>query len=138
MYRIVLVVDEQFGSRVLELVRTAYVWLVESAENDLWAKEVWESSQDTDDPLLHGLSTFKREQEEMGDALIIRLIDMIDEHHGEFAHDPEWSVIDVLGTSLSDAIQEAVVGYGVDRCETIPGGFRLHRTAPPLQPNQTP
>ncbi len=138
MYRIILVVDEQFGSRVLELVRTAYVWLVESVENDRWAKEAWKSPQDTDDSLLHGLSTFKREQEETCDALIIRLIDMIDEHHGEFAHDPEWSAIDVLGASPSNAIQEAAIAYGVYRCQAIPGGFRLYRTRPHLPPNQAP
>jgi hypothetical protein len=131
MYRIILVVDEHFGCRVLELARTAYVWLVESAENNRWAEEAWRNPQHGDDPLLYGLSTFKREQDEECDCLIIRLIDMIDEHHGEFAHDPEWSVIDVLGASPSNEIREAVIAYGVDRSEAIPGGFRLHRDGHP-------
>jgi hypothetical protein len=64
MYRIVLVIDDQFGFHVVELARTAYVWLVESAENSRWAKEAWKSPQCGDDALRHGLSTFTREQGE--------------------------------------------------------------------------
>jgi len=127
MYRIALVVDESFGSKVIELAQTVYVWLVESTENNRWARLVWQAPEDDADPLSRGVSTFKRQDGEELDALVIRLLGMIDEHHGEFAHDPEWSEIDVVGVCHSSAIVDAAAGYGVDRCEVIPGGVRLHR-----------
>ena len=127
MYRITLVVDDCFGRRVLDLAQTTYVWLVESTENDLWAKLACETLQHGGDPLLHGVSTFRRERGEDLDSLIIRVLDMIDEHHGEFAHEPEWSEIEVLGASPSSAIEAAAIEYGVARCEPISGGFRLFR-----------
>jgi hypothetical protein len=133
MCRIALVVDECFGSKVLELARTMYVWLIESDENDQWAKLAWTAPQQNDDPLLYGVTTFKRQQGEDLDSMIIRLIDMIDEHHGEFAHDPEWSEIDVVGACLSSAIEVAAADYDVDRCEVVASGFRLCRRIPKLE-----
>ncbi|HEY5958767.1 MAG TPA: hypothetical protein VIV60_19535 [Polyangiaceae bacterium] len=130
MYRIAMVVDERFGSKVLDLAQTVYVWIIESAENDRWAKLAWEAPQRCDDPLLCGVSTFKREPEEKLDALIVRVLDMIDEHHGEFAHDPEWSEIDVYGACTSTEIEAAAADYGVNRCESAPFGFRLCRPDP--------
>lgn len=127
MYRIALVVDEVFGSKLLELAQAMYVWLIESAENCRWAELTWQRSPTGGDPLARGVTTFRRQDGEDLDALIIRLLDMIDEHHGEFAHDPEWSEIDVVGAIPSSAVVEAAAAYGVDRCETVPGGFRLHR-----------
>jgi hypothetical protein len=127
MYRIILVVDESFGSRVVGLAQAAYVWLVQSEENDRWARLAWEAPSNVHDPLLHGLSTFIRQPQEGTDDLIIRLLDMIDEHHGELAHDPEWSEIDVIGATCSIAIEETARTYGVLRCEQTPNGFRLIR-----------
>ena len=130
MYRIAIVVDERFGNKVLHLAQTVYVWLIESAENDRSAKLAWEAPQRGDDPLLCGVTTSKREHGEELDALIIRLLDTIDEHHGEFAHDPEWSEIDVYGACPSTAIEVAAADYGVNRCEVVPFGFRLCRPSP--------
>jgi len=128
MYRIVLVVDEHFGQRLLKLARTAYVWIVQSTDNDLWAKNAWESCPDSEDPLLHGVSSFGRQQNESTESLIVRVLDMIDEHHGEFAHDPEWSEIDVVGGELTTAIMEAARTYGVTECNATQVGFQLMRS----------
>ena len=139
-YRIALVVDELFGSKVLALSQGAYVWLVESAENRRWAGLAWQRSQPDEDPLLRGVTTFERHPGEDLDALIVRVLEMIDEHHGEFAHDPEWSEIEVLGAAPSRAVVDAAAVHGVDRCETTPDGFRLCRARsgaahPPGQKN---
>ncbi|MBK8252947.1 MAG: hypothetical protein IPK82_09785 [Polyangiaceae bacterium] len=127
MYRITLVVDEHYGEKVLTLARGTYVWLVESIENDLWAKRYWDRTTANEDPLLHGVTTFRRLEGESIDALIVRLIELIDEHHGEVAHEPEWSEIDVIGAPASPGVIEAAGNYGVDRCEEFAGGFRLSR-----------
>lgn len=91
MYRIILVLDEDYGRRVIDLAQEAYVWLVQSEENDRWASSIWQRNPASEDPLLTGLSTFARMRCEPTDELVIRLLEMIDEHHGEFAHDPAWT-----------------------------------------------
>jgi len=127
MYRIVLVVDEHFGCKLLELVHTGYVWIVQSGDNDLWTERVTEGLPDTDDPLTQGVSSFVREQNESTESLVIRVLDMIDEHHGEFAHEPPWSEVQVIGMELTDTVVEASRAYGVTQCETTRSGFVLER-----------
>jgi hypothetical protein len=127
MYRIALVLDEGFGRHVIDLAQEAYVWLVQSEENDRWADVVWKDPSTATDPLLHGVSTFARAKDEQTDDLISGIIEMIDEHHGECAHDPAWSEIDVIGAVLSPQIEETARSYGVDECQPTPQGFRLIR-----------
>lgn len=127
MYRIVLVIDEHFGHRLIDLARTAYVWIVQSAENDPWAQRVWDERSNNGDPLLNGVTTFQHCNGDTTDDMVMRLLEMIDEHHGEFAHDPQWSEIEVIGTSLTKAIEDEARIYGVERCTITPTGFRLIR-----------
>jgi hypothetical protein len=127
MYRIALVVDESFGRRVIELAKEVYVWLVQSKENDRWASAALELSSDSEDPLLRGVSTFARAGGEQTDDLIVSLLELIDDHHGEFAHDPPWSEIDVIGAAVTPKIEDAARKYGVVECRTTPTGFRLVR-----------
>lgn len=129
MYRIVLVLDESFGRHVIDLAQEAYVWLVQSEENDRWADVVWKAPSTATDPLLHGVSTFARAKDEQTDELITGVIEMIDEHHGEHAHDPAWSEIDVIGAGLSPQIEQAARSYGVDDCQPTQQGFRLIRAS---------
>ena len=133
MYRIILVLDENYGRRVIDLAQEAYVWLVQSEENDRWAALIWQRNPASEDPLLTGLSTFARMRCEPTDELVIRLLEMIDEHHGEFAHDPAWTRIDVVGASRSARVEEAARTYGVTECLTTPDGFCLIREPSPLQ-----
>lgn len=126
-YRITLVIDESCGSQLDELVRTSYVWAIQSPENDRWAAQHWQASSPLSDPLQFGLTTFARLPAETDTELVIRLLEMIDDHHGEFSHEPAWSQIDVLGTHLTDEIADAARCYGVERFDETPEGFRLVR-----------
>lgn len=128
MYRIALVVDDFFGARLLDLARERYVWVVDSTCNAPWIQRSWAASPaDVEDPLLLGISSFSRYLNENDDDLIVRLLEMIDEHHGEFAHDPPWSEIEVLGARQSERIAEAAQLFGVDRIEETETGFRMVR-----------
>ena len=129
VYSIALVVDPTFGRRVVDLARTTYVWLVRSNENDRWAQVVWDAPSDGKDPLMYGVTTFVRLRDENVEDMLLRLLDMIDEHHGEFAHDPEWSEIAVVGAGCSAEIERAALAFGVHKCEPTPDGFRMLRSS---------
>lgn len=130
MYRVVLVVDEHFGRALLDVARNAYVWIVQSPDNDPWAKSAWENLPALEDPLVRGVTSFERYKTESTESLIVRILDMIDEHHGEFAHDPEWSEIDVIGGGPTGPILQASQAYGTTQCITTAVGFRLVRSDP--------
>lgn len=130
MYRITLVLDEHCGPRLIELVRSSYVWAVQSAENGSWAKRIWSEPMTSADPELFGLSTFARLSDETLQEMVVRVLDLIDEHHGEYAHSPAWSEIEVIGAAPTAQVAEAARGYGVDTIEQTPEGFCLKRTAP--------
>jgi hypothetical protein len=128
MYRIALVTDDLFGARLLDLARERYVWVVDSAGNAPWMRRSSAApSTDPDDPLLLGISSFSRYPNEGDEDLILRLLEMIDEHHGEFAHDPPWSEIEVFGARQSERIVQAAQFFGVDRIEETAQGFRMVR-----------
>jgi hypothetical protein len=54
-----------------------------------------------------GLSTYKRLPGESPEEEIVRLIEMIEDHHGEFAHTPPWSEIEVIGAHVDPQRMEA-------------------------------
>jgi hypothetical protein len=127
MNRVALVVDDDFGSKLQELSTLVYVWVVDSAVNRHWAEVAWEQAAVPNDPLLRGVTTFKRLDGENLDELIVRVLDMIDEHHGEFAYDPPWAEVEVIGAEPSNLVVESAAEYGVDRLEVTRDGFRLSR-----------
>ena len=127
MYRIILVVDDHSGERLLDLARHAYVWAVQSNDNDPWATKIWQEPAVDSDPERYGLSTFARLPNESIDDLVIRLLEMIEDHHGAYAHAPAWSEIEVRGASPSQAIADAAKLYGVTRIENTSTGFFLRR-----------
>jgi hypothetical protein len=127
VYLITIVTDENFGERVLELACNTYVWLVRSAVNDAAAQAFWKSKQPADDPILHGLSTFDRTSDESTDEMLARLLDLIDDHHGVYAHDPAWTEINVIGVPASPAFEAAARTYGVNDTHATAEGFRVSR-----------
>lgn len=130
MYRIFLVLDDHFGDRVEALARDTYVWLVQSPYNDASAELVWRESESSDDPLQRGLSTYKRLPGESPEEEIVRLIEMIEDHHGEFAHTPPWSEIEVIGAHVDPQRMEATArDVGATSVVPTPEGLRIVRGA---------
>lgn len=127
MSSIFLVLDDQLGSRILELSREHYVWVVESATNKPWIDRAWVSQNTGTDASCVGLSSFARYAGETDDEVVIRLMEMIDEHHGEYEQDPPWSEIQVIGARSSQPILDSARNYGVEALEETSEGFRVVR-----------
>lgn len=138
MYKIALVLDEAFGARLFELARICYVWIIESEVNLPWIKRVWKFPDD-EDPLSRGATSFARYPGEGDEEILLRVLDMLDEHHGEGAHEPPWSEIEVHGAALSpDVLAIMQEEYGVDRFEKMPDGFCVYRKEPNAVPSSSP
>lgn len=129
-HKVGLVVDRQFGERVRELARSFHLWVIESPQNSPMARQVWtdEPAGPFGDALGSGVTTFEAGEDESTEEICARLAGDIDEHHGEHAHTPPWTEIEVFGAALSPGLREIFGDLGVTSFEPTPSGFICRRT----------
>jgi hypothetical protein len=51
----------------------------------------------------------------------------VDEHHGEFAQEPPWSEIEVVGATLSPKLRTVFTEIGATEFASTAGGFVCKR-----------
>jgi hypothetical protein len=135
-YKIGLVVDRKFGERLSELARSFHVWAVESPDNTPVIQRVWEieCSGIAADPLGPGITSFEASELESPEDMCARIASDLDEHHGEFAHDPPWSEIEVFGVKLSVGLQDVFEDFGATVFEPTHDGFICRRKGTGFRP----
>ncbi|HMR10978.1 MAG TPA: hypothetical protein PKA88_34605, partial [Polyangiaceae bacterium] len=60
--------------------------------------------------------------------ICVRLSEELEAHHGEFAHDPPWSEIEVYGVSLSPELESVFRELGATAFESTIDGFICRRS----------
>ncbi|MGH8570695.1 MAG: hypothetical protein ACREXU_22495 [Gammaproteobacteria bacterium] len=73
------------------------------------------------------MTTFKFNANESPERVCLAVLGDVDVHHGEYSHDPPWSVLEVFGASSTAELEAALRGYGVDRIEKTEAGFAAFR-----------
>jgi hypothetical protein len=63
---------------------------------------------------LTGITTFKAQDSSPAEDLLLNEMETIDLHHGLYSADPPYTVLEVIGTSLSDRIKSQLSEYGFD------------------------
>ena len=125
-HRVVLVVDPEFGMKVIALSQRVHVWLIESPTNTTCARQATESRQG-EYSTLTGITTFASEPNETGEDAAIRILETIDEHHDEYGSNGPWASIELLGTPLTKRLRLALEEYGVTDFVEAAEGFVAHR-----------
>ena len=111
-YRVFVVLDEDYGERLSDIAPIGPVWSVDTPPNREAAQKLW--VVDKSRSHLDGVTTFKAGDCSAENALINNL-GTIDLHHGVYSADPPYTVIEVIGTVITE------------RLETETRGFRLQR-----------
>jgi len=125
-YRIAVVLDETFGDRLLELSRTMHVWACASEPNRRGAERIW-AEETSDKPWLEsGVTTFQYDPNDVSQSLF-DVIELVEDHHGEYAHDPPWTTLEVFGAFPNRNLIDALQNVGVPRVETTETGFVAFR-----------
>lgn len=129
-HKVGLVVDRNFGPRLAALAHAFHVWIVESTDNTPVIQEFWKSQQRqmVDDPLARGITSFVADEQESSEAACVRIACDVDEHHGEFAHEPPWSEIEVFGVRLTEGLRKIFEEIGASTFEPTQDGFICRRT----------
>lgn len=122
-HRVAIVVDPDFAEGIVELARSCHAWIIRSAANNPVAAALRE-----DHPaysLEEGVTTFGAAETPLASCLSI--LGTVEEHHGQYSHDPPLSVIEVIGLDPSAAVREELNAYGFEVIEPSECGFVARR-----------
>jgi hypothetical protein len=98
-YRVFVVLDRDYGERLLELARSGPVWIVDTPQNRAVAQNLWAANPNRNH--LEGVTTFKAGDDCSSEETLINELDTIDLHHGSYSADPPHTV---LKASVRDSV----------------------------------
>ena len=123
-YVVAIVVSENRPSEVVARAKVQPVWAVRSPAHERVAAALWADASTSPD---FGLTLFNGGGPPEDD--LVSNIRDVDEHHGEFSHDPPVSVIEVVGARCTPAVAAAFAEYGFTKVVTTEDGFTAYRSA---------
>jgi hypothetical protein len=113
-YRVAVILDPNYGKKILELTPQMHVWVISSPVNDEIVYPYWKSM-----PVSKELN-----QDQgitlIGDKEILFNADLLDDiwiHHSDQWFDPPISEILVIGVELSSSVRAVLDNYGLDIIE---------------------
>lgn len=121
--RVALVFDPAFGSALAALVARCHVWLVETPPNAEAAAHYWAEAAQRQDPAHAAteLTTFKLPGPTV-EAALDAILEMIEEHHGEFAEGPTVRQVLLVGIEPTAAMLETLSGWDYSACTSTAEG----------------
>jgi hypothetical protein len=102
-----------------------HVWVLRSPANEEVVQRLW-AEVDGESSLESGATLFGSAAEEPGDACEA-ILATIEEHHGEWSHDPPLDVLEVFGIAATPAIRDELTALGFVDVQPRPGGFVTSR-----------
>jgi hypothetical protein len=125
-YAVAVVVDKNFGERLLELSSRLPVWICSSTQNLKYVKEIW--SKTKEENLKRVVTSFNFKENDSLEDIFLGILDNVDLHHGEFSHNPAWNVLEVYGLEkVSNKILNGLKKYGEGIIKETTDGFIYFR-----------
>jgi hypothetical protein len=119
-HRVTVVVDPEFGTRLRDLLTEEAVWVVDSSTNAPVIHAIWHEQKTTTST---EVTSFKFDTDASPEDWLIYELSTIELHHGEYSHDPPWSVLNVVGVPWSDRIAGELAELGFTQHVDTPLGF---------------
>lgn len=126
-YRVAIVVDREFGSRVAELAKRVHVWLCDSPLNRPAAEALWHAPGGDAYDLETGVTLFDCPPDQPVEDALVHIVGTVDQHHGQHAHDPPWSVIEVIGCPATPRVRRAFAEFYAQITPTSLDRFEARR-----------
>jgi hypothetical protein len=125
-YRVIIVLDREYGERLSQLA--APIWIVDTPQNRAAAEKRW--AADSNRRHLDGVTTFKTMNDLTPEDVLIGELDPIDCHHGIYSANPPYTMVEVIGTSISDRLRRKLSQFGFNQFDSTPQGFYATRPLP--------
>jgi hypothetical protein len=127
-YRVFVVLDREYGDNLSRLVEASPVWIVDTPRNRAVAQAIWSADPNRTD--LDGITIFRIGDESSPEDALIQELETIDLHHGVHSANPPYTVVEVIGTGISDRIKGKFAEFGFNHFEPTSQGFRASRPLP--------
>lgn len=118
-YCVAVVFQSDARTLIPELASRCPVWVVDSAENREGANDYW---RQVDEAMAARVTTFVRTDAASDQALDV-VLELVEDHHGQFAQDPPVDEVLVIGLVPTQAVLAVLCEWGYDQIETE--GFDL-------------
>jgi hypothetical protein len=125
-YRVHVVVDPHYGERLRALPAGEPVWVVGSPDNRPVIEALWRKREGSSHR--NGITSFSYDPNGTPEAWLIGELPAIDLHHGEYSHNPPYSVLNVIGVVWSEPIGEKLGQLGFAEHSLTAEGFVARRT----------
>lgn len=111
VYRVGIVADPDFGSRLSELASRMHVWIVDTPANRAAANRIW-AARPSAPSLERGVTIFQSNLDDAPDQRVVAILSTVDLHHGEYSHDPPVNVLEIHGAPLTNSLRSALGDLG--------------------------
>jgi hypothetical protein len=122
-YAAAIVLDPFFGDRLGQLVARLDTWVVSSAVNRIAVEELRRAKSEGGRQLTLWSGEPSLDETQRWASILFD----VESHHGEFAHDPPVSVLEVFGAEPTSLARAALEEYGYVVVEPTQAGFRASR-----------
>ncbi len=115
LHRVGLVVDREFGNRVLALAAHMHVWVVDSPTNRVVADAIWSTdSGGAENCLNKGVTLFETPIGQAPEVIVSDIFDTILDHHSEWADNSPMTELEIYGLPDTEANDAALNTLGLD------------------------
>ena|SRR5882724_2940858 len=119
---IAIVVDPNFGERLLSLASQMPVWIVDTPSNRTCAKAFWSHASS----VRSRVTTFRVTGDD-SEEWCQTIFPQVDLHHGEYSQSPIYDSVDVFVVDPTADLRDAFSKYGFTILSERPNGFRAVR-----------
>jgi len=126
LHSVAIVVDSEFGTRLLDLSNRLHVWICHTPGNVEAINKVL-SKNDKKHSLESGITSFTVKASASPQDMFLGVIDNVDLHHGEYSRTPPWSVLEVYGVKPSIQTKSKLEEYGPGSFTETKDGFTFIR-----------
>ena len=131
-YAVTVVLDREYGERLLTIPADVPVWIVDTPLNRAAAEKAW--AQRGTASHLHGVTTFKFSETESAEETLILELGTIDLHHGVYSAQYPYTAIDVIWRSCQRTYQDGDTNVRINEFHSTAVGFRAVRPLPTNEP----
>lgn len=122
-YAVAIVVDPEFGNRLLDVADRSPVWVADT-EGNRAAAAIPRPRGSGSHTAVGAVTTFTVDPAASLESWCIDVLGDIDLHHGPYSHTPGYSAVEICGVEPSPALLAALAEYRLTTISRIAGGFR--------------
>jgi hypothetical protein len=124
---VAIVVDREFGGRILALATRTRVWAVDSPTNRRVAERLRDKPRSPEDR--GGVTLVEADPAAGRAATCLELLYGVESEHGTHVHNPPYEQVEVIGVEGDDAdpVRAELARLGFVDFTTTQDGFRAHR-----------